>query len=175
MRKLILVALTLFPALIMAQFKLTDMGFRDSLSGESYIVKEFPGKTAHELYNNMLTTLNNIYKGSDQIAKVEDKSIVVDASERLPLMKRHSYTVSYKLSFYFKDGKIKMAAPSVGSMIGIGNYGLRTMGISKEHLDNAEKYIFKKGSLDIPQAKETMDLFFKAIYLVVFNSNNSDW
>lgn len=98
-------------------------------SSPDYYIVEYKGKTAHELYTNVLSAVASIYKFPEKVlSKVEDVSITVSGTAiDVPVPKDESeinevfparndyYGFDYTLNFLFKDGKIRINAPTFDS------------------------------------------------------------
>lgn len=94
-------------------------------SGDYYLL-ERNGKSASELYTNVLSAISTMYKNPEKVlSKVDNVSITVSGTALdVPVSKDASLTNSvfpqkndyygfdYTLSFQFKDGKIRVNAPS---------------------------------------------------------------
>lgn len=84
----------------------------------TYYVLDYKGKTASELYTNILASVASIYKNPEKVlSKIENVSVTVSGFASDVEVKSDSYTYyyafSYKLSFQFKDGRIRINAPSI--------------------------------------------------------------
>ena len=91
-----------------------------------YVV-EFSGKSASELYTNVLSSIATLYKNPDKVlSKVDNVSITIsgtaldvpvpkDASEIDSVFPQENnyYGFDYTFSLQFKDGKIRINAPVI--------------------------------------------------------------
>ena len=109
-------------------FKIKDVSgeLKASNNTDNYYVLEYEGKSASELYTNILSSISNLYKNPQKVlSTVENVSIKVSATAldvKVPrdeseindvFPQKYSYWgFDYRLSFQFKDGKIKVNAPS---------------------------------------------------------------
>ncbi|KAA5262286.1 DUF4468 domain-containing protein [Bacteroides faecis] len=84
-----------------------------------FIIEEYHNQTAKEIYNNILMVVTSMYKSpKDVINKVENKMITVDgfieyAGIRKAQYKDRKVSISYRLQFDFKDGKMSIKAPVI--------------------------------------------------------------
>lgn len=101
-------------------FKLTPAGFLSNEKND-FTVVDVPNVKQKDLYRNMLNALNSIFKNPQKgLSVVEDESISITAYEEkvLPIKLSNGlgktirkYDLSYKLTFLFKDGKIRINSP----------------------------------------------------------------
>ena len=101
-------------------FKLTPTGFLSNEKSD-FIVVDVPNVKKKDLYTNMLNAVNAIFKNPQKgLSVVEGESISITAYEEkvLPLKLSNglgktirNYDISYKLTFLFKDGKIRINSP----------------------------------------------------------------
>lgn len=99
-------------------FKITQPGVLSRTdSQENYYIIEYNGKTASELYNNVLGSISSIYRNPDKVlSKVDNVSVNVTALAEVQATLSSNYTClirfNYTLHFLFKDGKIRINAPN---------------------------------------------------------------
>lgn len=101
-------------------FKLTPKGFASNDNNE-FTVVNVPNVKKMDLYKNVLNVINSIYKNPQKgLSVVEGESISITAYEEevLPIKLSNGlgktirkYDLSYKLTFLFKDGKIRINSP----------------------------------------------------------------
>lgn len=114
--------LTLLSVNLNAQFVLSKDGFA-SASGENYIIKEVPNKSAIELYNSALTYIMKSFKNPNQVAsKIEGSLITVHGyfKNAIPCAKWLGIDyadVDMNITMQFKDGKIRFDAPVINKII----------------------------------------------------------
>jgi len=152
MRRLFVLILCMFVAHVYAQESSDSIIFRVNKSGvfksivgsvgfDHYIIY-FDGKTAHDLYNDVLMRVSRKYVSPDNVTdKIEDRSIVVNSrieefieTQSKKYGNREWFDFFYRLEFNFKDGKIKVFAPSiVGGRI---RTGARTLAHASYYPDN---------------------------------------
>lgn len=109
------------------KFHIRDVsGLLKTDTAEDFYVVEYKDKTAAELYTNMLSAVATSYqKPGNVLSKVDNvvitisgKALDVPAPKDLDLInetfpaKNSYYAFDYVLSFQFKDGKIKVNAPT---------------------------------------------------------------
>ena len=79
-----------------------------------YIVINYEGRSAHDLYSDYLSVVNSISTSANSVQVVEDKSItLLNHCSHYGFYKDsdYYYTFNYRLQFQFKDGKVKVCAP----------------------------------------------------------------
>ena len=101
-------------------FKLTPAGFLSNEKND-FTVLDVPNVKQKDLYRNMLNAINSIFKNPQKgLSVVEGESISITAYEEkvLPIKLSNGlgktirkYDLSYKLTFLFKDGKIRINNP----------------------------------------------------------------
>jgi hypothetical protein len=110
MKLLIFLLLPFFTKAQESYFKLTPTGFT-----ADYIVLEYPGKSKEDLYKKTLLFLNKKYTSpKDVVSKVENESISVNgySPNSIRRNKLHVFNMDYKIVLEFKDGKIRVNAPT---------------------------------------------------------------
>lgn len=122
MKKTLSIAILLLLAqLSFAQyFKLTPKGFVSN-DNSDFTVVNVPNVKQKDLYKNVLNTINSMYSNPQKgLSVVDGESISITAYEKevLPIKLSNGlgksirkYDLSYKLTFLFKDGKIRINAP----------------------------------------------------------------
>ncbi|MCI3936543.1 DUF4468 domain-containing protein [Chryseobacterium aahli] len=101
-------------------FKLTPAGFLSNEKND-FTVVDVPNVKQKDLYRNMLNAINSIFKNPQKgLSVVEGENISITAYEEevLPIKLSNGlgktirkYDLSYKLTFLFKDGKIRINSP----------------------------------------------------------------
>lgn len=120
-KTLSIVMLVLVTQLSFAQyFKLTPKGFVSD-ENTDFTVVEVPNVKQKDLYKNVLNAINSLYKNPQKgLSVVEGESISITAYEEevLPVKLSNGlgktirkYDLSYKITFLFKDGKIRINSP----------------------------------------------------------------
>ncbi|MFP3596966.1 DUF4468 domain-containing protein [Chryseobacterium sp. SIMBA_029] len=122
MKKTLSIAVLLLLAqLSFAQyFKLTPKGFVSN-DNSDFAVVNVPNAKQKDLYKNVLNAINSMYSNPQKgLSVVEGESISITAYEKevLPIKLSNGlgksirkYDLSYKLTFLFKDGKIRINSP----------------------------------------------------------------
>lgn len=152
-----------------SHFKLQASGvFIDSLSNKNYTVFEYPGKTKADLYTLVLKNITRLYLSPKSItSKVENEIISINAvaSSVLPVDKSSFLDCGYILTIQFKDGKIKVDAPSITSVTWGANHR-DVNGIFGEWMKGQRMFVGKKGyeKLNKPEA---IDYFTRRINAIV--------
>ncbi|MFA4867995.1 MAG: DUF4468 domain-containing protein [Pedobacter sp.] len=120
-KTLIIAILLLVTQLGFAQyFKLMPKGFVSN-DNSDFTVVNVPNVKQNDLYKNVLNAINSIFKNPQKgLSVVEGESISITAYEEgvLPIKLSNGlgksvrkYDLSYKLTFLFKDGKIRINSP----------------------------------------------------------------
>lgn len=161
--------------------KLTPDGFVDaSDSSKKYVVIEFPNASQSELYKDALVMLNKKYRSSkDVLSAVEPESITIDAISSHPVHRTsmHSFTNRYNITISFKDGKIKVDAPSI--QLYTYDYGKKQemFLIGGFTIDGSSFGIYnKKGELKIEKAENDLNQFVNNFIADIKNiQSKEDW
>lgn len=105
------------------KFNLTPNGTLVGDDGKDYIVLEYPSLSQSDLYNKFLIAVTKLYVSpKDVISKVENNIISVrgntpysseNAIRAIALGITLYYDASYVLKFEFKDGRVKVSAPTI--------------------------------------------------------------
>ena len=102
-----------------------NSGVLKTNGSDDFYVLSYQGKSAAELYTNVLSAISTIYKNPEKVlSKVENVSLTIsstamdvpvpkDADEINSVFpqKNNYYGFDYNLVFLFKDGKIRVNAP----------------------------------------------------------------
>ena len=101
-----------------ADFKLQFDGTFKTIDGKEFIVVEKEGKSASELYNEILQSVTLQYNSAkDVISKVDNSVISINgiSTDCVTLSSMFGvkvrFSIQYILQFQFKDGKIRVEAP----------------------------------------------------------------
>lgn len=146
----------------------------------SYYVVPFEGKTAHQLYEDVLSHIAALYKIQDRVTeKIADRTIIVNgyASELAVFTDLFSNTsvasLGYSIELQFKDGKIRVNPPTV-STLNIKN------SVSNDTY-RGDSYDFLKGATYILSSDEATNKFNTYINALVsaivygLPNRNDDW
>lgn len=193
MRKIhLLFAFMFICASLNAQFKLTHTGFVDSQNlGKNYVVINFDSLSQKKLYTEVLKFITTSFKSpKDVINEVENEMITIrgiqpkkiGAGMRVGKSYMYVYDLDYNITINFKNGKIKIDAPSFecyglndGKKISLvlqgGNSGLG---------GEFKKALFdKKGDPKEGKIISQLENFFNAFILMleeyINNTSNQDW
>jgi len=105
-----------------AQFKVSPNGIV-SEDGKGYYVVEFEGLSAEELYNRVEKFIISNYKNPDAVASKQPNEMInlhSYSSNTFPIRTilgmKHYANVDMNIVFRFKDGKIRIDAPSINDM-----------------------------------------------------------
>lgn len=124
MKKVFYIFLLMFYAVCASaqtvNFKLQKNGYFVTEDGMDYVVVEYEGKTASELYSMVKSNIIELYNDPSKVmSENEPSKIVINAmagniySTYKPFVGFISYSAYYKYIFMFKDGKIRINAPYV--------------------------------------------------------------
>ena len=184
--------LVLFPAIAPAQetigtaqehFILTPVGFRNSNdSTMDYTVLYIPGKNQKELYNSALLYFNKTYiSPKDVISKAENQSITINgfAANAIHRNNMHVFNMNYTVNLEFKDGKIKMSAPSFRlNTFSASGRPQELLIVSNNFLDGSYLGIYnEKLKLKSDRAKTDLENFFSSFKDALVRGINAknDW
>jgi len=163
------------------KFELTSSGFVNAEDkSKNYIVIEETGKTQAELYKQTLIMLNKKYKSAkDVVSGVEPETITLNAlaAKEIRRTGAHSFKNHYNIVLSFKDGKIKVDAPTFE--LYTFDYGKKQIMLLNggSSLDGSYFGIYnKKGIVKIDKAVEDLNNFANSFIEDVKNaSQKSDW
>lgn len=119
MKKIVLILIVLLPSVCSAQFELTPNGFVDQDTKKEFVIKEFAGKSAIDLYNEALVSITSLYKAPNIVAsKVEGEIININGTGTITVKRimNFDYTIDYNFILRFKDGRVRFDAPIVSSV-----------------------------------------------------------
>lgn len=142
---------------------------------KDYIVIEYEGLTKQQLYINILSSISQLYNSpNDVISKIENESITVDGyyesiSHRDVPIGDGTISVTYKIQFLFKDGKIRVNSPIIKDVW--------ETTLSKFKLNNFNEYVkntlWNKYPKTVYEIQSNMN---KTINCILKNAvNKEDW
>lgn len=183
---LILITTSIFSFSQTNKFILTEGGFKnDSDQTKDYIVLEFPGKSQADLFKSVLIFANSSFVSpKDVISKVDNESITINgfAKNAVRRTNSHVFDLNYTLNIMFKDGKIRIAAPSINK---ISTYTTKEQemylqGGTDAFAGSYFSIFNKKGEVKLEKAKEDLETYFNALDLKIqqainTENNNKDW
>ena len=128
MKKLVLLIAIMVATGVQAQvkkveFKLQSTGAFLSENGENYVVVPFEGKSANELYSMVKGNVLSLYNDPKEVmSEIEGEAINIFAFKKdmwvvKSLGATGVYGGKYKLVFRFKDGRIRVDAPSISEKL----------------------------------------------------------
>ena len=103
----------------LVEFKLTPNGDFVSAEGKNYIVCQFEGKTAHQIFQEISVNANKLYKNPQKVMSVvDDASISIRAYDSeitfiKDLIQKFWLGGYYKIDIEIKDGRVKVSAPII--------------------------------------------------------------
>ena len=170
MKKLISFAMLLMCLGIQAQekkveFKLQPTGAFLTEDGKDFAIVEFEGKSASELYSMVKSNAMSLYNDLDKVMSESDGNMVSMYAYREDMCVVSSmgakgiYGGHYKLVFRFKDGRIRVDAPSIDEeLLMNGGFMTGTIGIpSRVFLSNYAKKVCKGNSKKNREKKEYLE------------------
>ena len=141
-------------------FKLQSDATFKTIDGKEYVVIHEEGKSASELYNEVLSSITLLYNSpKDIVSKVENSTISINGINRDCVTAIGMFgvkvvlSIQYILQFQFKDGRIRVEAPILSRVFS------ETMDVQPTIPDwlKAQKY-FKDGKPN-PKKQSTIDDF----------------
>lgn len=144
-----------------SNFKLNASGHFEALDGKDYIVVQFEGKTAQELYDMVRVNVGKVYNSAkDVMSTVENKSISIHALHTKLFSDSYflvaaTYDCRYNLGFEFKDGKIKVTSPTLGMYTENWSNGKTMTGESTSSIISDKLFDKKKNE---PKKKKIKDI-----------------
>ncbi len=159
----------LLPIISSAQsFVLTPEGFMNADDQEkSFIVIEMPGTQA-ELYNKAKSAVTSIWKSAKDVMSYSEPDVItVNGFDSGSIWKKHMgmtfvYDFNYRFQFQFKDGKIRIDAPSIDQAV--NKKSTLYFGKGKGSTMSGTMYIFnEKGELKQKDFKAQAENFVNGI------------
>lgn len=189
MKKVLLLIMSCVHFLGYSQFILTKDGMVDEKDqSKNYLVYNFEGKTANELYISVLTALTNYYvSAKDAISKVEGKIISINGIESGGICYgnfmggcNRRFDLIYTISIDFKDNKIRINSPLVAKSKGDSFNNNNTYSlVGGGGLFGTYSTFNKDGKLKDESSKNSIEKFFNtlvnAIIKDIDNRNKDDW
>ena len=189
MKKVLLLIMSCVPFLGYSQFILTKDGMVDEKDpSKNYLVYNFEGKTANELYISVLTALTNYYvSAKDAISKVEGKIISINGIESGGICYgnfmggcNRKFDLEYTMTIDFKDNKIRINTPIIAKTKGDGfNNNHRYSLVGGGGAFGTYSTFNKDGKLKDENSKNSIENFFNtlvnAIIKDIDNRNKDDW
>lgn len=189
MRKIFLLLSILFPFLLHSQFILTKDGMVDEKDqSKNYLVYNFEGKTANELYISVLTALTNYYvSAKDVLSKVEGKIISINGIEQNGICYgnfmggcNRKFDLEYTMTIDFKDNKIRINTPIIGKTKGDSFNNNNTYSlVGGGGMFGTYSTFNKEGKLKDENSKKSIETFFNVLVQNIVKSVKSqdkdDW
>lgn len=159
-------------------FKSNEKGFFKTESGTNYYVIPVAGKSAHDLYNDLLCRIARIFKSPENVTEkmVEDRAIIVNAQVNELVEAyggvREWFDFFYRFEFNFKDGKIRVNAPDIiGGRI---RMGARTLQHASFYPDNfVLTQLIKDDATKVPIVENYLNEILT--YIVYGNPEDENW
>ena len=188
MKKVLLLIMSCVPFLGYSQFILTKDGMVDEKDpSKNYLVYNFEGKTANELYISVLTALTNYYvSANDAISKVEGKIISINGIESGGICYgnfmggcNRKFDLEYTMTIDFKDNKIRINTPIIAKTKGDGFNNNHRYSLVGGGAFGTYSTFNKDGKLNDENSKNSIENFFNtlvnAIIKDIDNRNKDDW
>ena len=168
MKKILFVISIIIPLLGYSQnpieFRLQSDGTFRTVDGKEFIVIQKDGKSASELYNEVLQSVTLQYNSAkDVVSKVDNSVISINgiASDCVTLSGmlgvKILFSIQYILQFQFKDGRIRVEAPVLSRLFTNNAPDIKPIsGWLKV------QNVFKKGKPN-PKKQSTIDDFEKTV------------
>ncbi len=107
------------------EFKVYPDGSFRTEDGKDFVVVEFEGKSAHEIFQELSVNVNSMYNNPSKVmSTVEDASIKIRAISDLVKTRRLGIPIYwsgyYQLEFQIKDGRVRVSAPFVETYLNDG-------------------------------------------------------
>lgn len=151
---------------------------------KDFVVYEFKGINAHDLYSKTLAAITSLYVSADNVTnKVEDKMINIHGVQEGKICIKQlgiisCFDMSYNLVFRFKDEKLRIDVPIINDIVCINGYGNTihmTIGNEGTRAMGAYMSIFKKdNSIKYKEAKENIESFFNNLVTNIVSEIESD-
>lgn len=192
MKKVLFLVICLFCSLAcFAQFELIPGKLISKENPDKdFVVYEFKGIKAHDLYSKALTAITSLYVSADNVTNnVEDKMINIHGVQEDKICIKQlgvvsCFDMSYNLVFRFKDEKLRIDVPIINDIVCVNGYGNTihmTIGGEGTRLMGTYMSIFKKdNSIKYKEAKINIESFFNnlvnsIIYEIENDNQSKDW
>lgn len=186
MKKIILTLIAFLPFVCSAQFELTPNGLVDQSTKKDFIVKDFPGKSAVDLYNKSLVSITSIYKSPNTVAsKVEGEIINVNGTGTITVKRvmNFDYIIEYNLIIRFKDGKVRFDSPLISSIYTFNGYNKKCYiditGSDAKDMGSTIHVFKSNGEIKQEKIKNDIEKCFNAIFYKIISDINggvdNDW
>jgi len=165
-------------------FSLTPEGFRNNIeSDKDYIVIDFPNNTQEELFKRVLLFVNSSFVSpKDVISKVDNELISLNGFAKDAVKGNFigSFDLNYTISIQFKDGRIRINAPSINKMINISTKVQEMILVGGTDLTGSYFAIFnRKGEVKSQNAKVCLEDYFENLINTLIDTvkinKNDDW
>ncbi|RXG31811.1 hypothetical protein [Leeuwenhoekiella marinoflava] len=165
------------------KFELTPQGFTSASDPEqNYLVIESPELDQAQVYKKALTYLHSIYSNPDEaLSVIENEQITVAgyAPNSIHRNGMHVFDMDYNYILKFKDGKLRIDAPTFGLTTFTDHKQVLHLVWTKFSFNGSDLGIYgKKDKLKSDRAKEDLENHFNAIVAGIFEAINSagdDW
>ncbi|MBQ8271187.1 MAG: hypothetical protein IJZ22_08320 [Bacteroidaceae bacterium] len=168
-------------------FKLQKDGSFIAEDGKNYVVIDYEGKTASELYSMVKSNVMNVYNNPEHVmSENKPTKITIDALTGQISFRYNpfgggfvSYSAYYKYIFQFKDGRIRVDAPIVKQDLKVSSAGAA---YGKTFVELIDGWFDKEGKVKQRKkedVEEMENIFVLPInYLlgnINTNSSDDDW
>ena len=122
MKKLMLLMLIIAVNLNAQSFKLTPTGFVDSADEtKDFVVLNFDNKSKKEIFDLVNAKVVSMYVSAKNVISYSGEDVITVngvSTKDISFNKFFNYTMNYTLVLMFKDGKLRINAPSLNNISG---------------------------------------------------------
>lgn len=160
-------------------FELTPDGFvSNNPEKPGYILVEYPEVSQADLYNAVLMAIGDVYVSpEDVVSKVENKQITVNGFEKevIQRTKFHLFNINYTIVFEFRDGLVRVNAPSVNKISAYNDKEqiMYVCGPGNDGFGNQFNIFNKKGELKNERAKQSVEEFLNYMVAQILAKTNT--
>lgn len=189
MNKVLAFIMVLLPMLATAQtFTLTPQGFVNAdEQTKTYVVVEMQGTQA-ELYAKAKTAVTSMWNSPKDAMSYNEPDIIVvngysnNAAHFKKWGRDNIFGMVYRLQIQFKDGRIRIDAPVIGSLDYAGGQGTMLIeagdNSTSQHITRAFE---KNGKVRFPEFNKNVEDYFNGLVATLIDkmkngvSNDKDW
>ena len=166
-------------------FTISADGHYRAADGKDYIIYQFDGKSAKDIYTLICSNVSKVYNSPQSVmSTVENSSVAIHAFaddilyQKSYLGIKFFYEGTYNLLIEIKDGRVKINAPSFGMQTGQSETINRTKTSENILSDFFDKKGRLKGNRVIwkPYAEQKINSIYKTLLgLGNTKDTNNDW
>ena len=171
MRKILLSLIALLPLLGAAQsFTLTPDGFVNTDEPEkTYIVVEMEGTQA-ELFNRAKTAISSMWNSPKDVLSFSEPDIIIvngysaNAAHFKKWGRNNVWGMSYRIQVLFKEGRIRIDAPTIGSLEYLSGQGTMYIGPGDNSTSSHTVYAYEtNGKARYPDFNSNIEAYFNGL------------